>query len=291
MERILVTGGDGLLAHHLRQIAQRDFEFFFLGHADFDLVRPELMETKIAELRPTVVINTAAYNLVEKCEQERELSWVINATAPETLAKLCARKNARLVHYGTDYVFDGTETTPYAETDLPNPLNHYGAGKLAGERAALAASSKHLVLRTSWVFGSHPTQTKSYVHSVLRATRSGNDLKATTDQVSAPTFAGDLARWTMELVRKSANGLFHAVNDEGVSRYDWTKIILDEAVRAGLIEKLPHVEPVTGDFFRSPMRRPKNSVLNNERLAKFLGQPAGSWRNGLRKMLAQEARR
>jgi dTDP-4-dehydrorhamnose reductase len=291
MERILVTGGDGLLAHHLKEIAPRDFELFFLGHAGFDLVRPELMGGKIAELRPTIVINTAAYNLVEKCEQERELSWAINATAPEILAKLCAGKNARLVHYSTDYVFDGEKKSAYIETDSPNPLNHYGAGKLAGERAALAASPKNLALRTSWVFGSHPAQTKSHVHSVLRAVRNGNSLKATTDQISVPTFAGDLARWTIELVQKNAGGLFHAVNDEGVSRYDWTKVILEEATRENLTGGEIFVEPVTTEFFKSPMRRPKNSVLNNEKLSKFLGRPLGSWRDGLRKMLAQEARR
>jgi dTDP-4-dehydrorhamnose reductase len=123
----------------------------------------------------------------------------------------------------------------------------------------------------------------------LRAARSGTDLKATTDQISAPTFAGDLASWTMELVRRHASGLFHAVNDEGVSRYDWTKIILEEAGHANLIKKLPHVEPVTTEFFKSPMRRPENSVLCNGKLAKFLGHSPGSWRDGLRKMLAQEA--
>jgi dTDP-4-dehydrorhamnose reductase len=291
MERILVTGGDGLLAHNLKELAPRDFDFSPLGHADFDLCRPEQMEQRLAELQPAAVINTAAYNLVERCEQERELSWAVNATAPATLAKMCAEKNVRLVHYSTDYVFDGAKNSPYAEADLPNPLNHYGAGKLAGERAVLAASSKNLVLRTSWVFGPHPTQMKSYIHSVLHAARGGTDLKATTDQISTPTFAGDLASWTMELVRRAASGLFHAVNNEDVSRYDWTKIILAEVQRTGLIEKLPTVEPVTTEFFKSPMRRPGYSVLNNEKLAKFLGYSTGSWRDGLQKMLAQEARR
>jgi dTDP-4-dehydrorhamnose reductase len=291
MQKLLVTGGNGLLAHNLKELAPRDFDFFPLDHADFDLCRPEQMAQRLAELRPTTVINTAAYNLVERCEEERELSWAVNATAPETLAKLCAEKNVRLIHYGTDYVFDGGKKSPYTETDLPNPLNHYAAGKLFGEQAVLRMSPRHLVLRTSWVFGPHPTQTKSYVHSVLRAARIGTDLKATTDQISAPTFAGDLASWTMELVRRDASGLFHAVNDEGVSRYDWTKIILTEAGYANLIKKLPHVEPVTTDFFKSPMRRPGYSVLCNEKLANFLGHSPGSWRDGLRKMLAQEGRR
>jgi dTDP-4-dehydrorhamnose reductase len=242
-------------------------------------------------VRPEVVANTAAYNLVEKCEQERHLSWAVNATGPETLAKLCAEKNIRLIHYGTDYVFDGAKGEAYVETDAPNPLNHYGAGKFAGEQAVLAASPKHVVMRTSWVFGSHPTQTKSYVHSVLRAGRAGNNLKATTDQASTPTVSDDLAQWTVELIQKDGAGLFHAVNDGGVSRFDWTRAILEEAKQLNLISQEIIVEPVTSDYFKSTMPRPKQSVLANGKLTALLGHPLGSWRAGLRKMLAQEARR
>jgi dTDP-4-dehydrorhamnose reductase len=279
-QRILVTGGDGLLAYALRGLASADCEMTFLSRGDFDLTAAEQMRAQLEALRPEIVINTAAYNLVERCEQERDLSWAINATGPETLAKLCAEKNIRLVHYGTDYVFDGEKGSPYVETDAPNTLNHYGAGKLGGERAVLAASPKHVVMRTSWVFGPHPTQTKSYVHSVLRAARAGNNLKATTDQASAPTFSEDLARWTLGLVRKGAGGLFHAVNDEGVSRFDWTRAILEEAKGLGLVPATVAVEPVTSDFFKSPMRRPKNSILDNGKLTALLGHPLGSWRVG-----------
>jgi dTDP-4-dehydrorhamnose reductase len=290
-QRILVTGGDGLLAYALRTLAPADCEMTFLPRAEFDLTATEQMRKRLDALRPDVVINTAAYNLVERCEQERELSWAINATGPGTLALLCAEKNLRLVHYGTDYVFDGEKGAAYVEKDVTNPLNHYGAGKLAGERAVLAASPDHAVLRTSWVFGWHPTQTKSYVHSVLRAAGAGNNLKATTDQASVPTFSEDLARWTLGFIRESGNGLFHAVNDEGVSRFDWTRAILEEAAQLEMIPKQIVVEPVTSDFFKSPMLRPKNSILANNNLTALLGGPLGSWRSGVRKMLAQEARR
>jgi dTDP-4-dehydrorhamnose reductase len=287
MERILVTGGDGLLAHALRQMALRDFEISFSGHADFDLTRPEVMARRLAEFRPDVVINTAAYNLVDRCEIERELSWAVNVTGPQQLAELCARAGIRLVHYGTDYVFDGEKKIPYLETDAPNPLNHYAAGKLAGEQAVLRTSPNPLVLRTSWVFGWHPTQTKTFVHTVLRAAREGRELKATTDQKSTPTFAPDLAQWTLELIRRGARGLVHAVNDEGVSRYDWTLAILEEAVRTGLIPQAPPVEKVTTAFFNPAMRRPTHTVMSNEKLTGLLGRQPGSWRPGLRKMLAQ----
>jgi dTDP-4-dehydrorhamnose reductase len=293
--RVLVAGGDGLLAFALRTLAPPDCEMSFLARAEFDLVAPAQMKERLEALQPEVVINTAAYNLVEKCEQERELSWAVNATGPDTLAKLCAEKNIRLIHYGTDYVFDGGKGSPYLEADKPNPLNFYGSGKLAGEQAVLAASPKHVVMRTSWVFGSHPTQTKSYVHSVLRAARAGNNLKATTDQASAPTVSDDLARWTIELIQKGGSGLFHAVNDEGVSRFDWTVEILEEAKRLKMVPEKISVEPVTSDYFKATMRRPKRSILANGKLAGLLGHPLGSWRGGLRealrKMLAREARR
>jgi dTDP-4-dehydrorhamnose reductase len=287
MERILVTGGNGLLAHQFGKIGPRDFEIFFLDRAELDLTKPELVSQRLAELQPQTVINTAAYNLVDRCETERDLSWSVNAAAPLMLAELCAREKIQIVHYGTDYVFDGAKKSPYLEGDAPNPLNHYAAGKFAGEQAVLRASPKNLMLRTSWVFGWHPAQTKTFVHTVLKAALEGHALKSTTDQISVPTFAPDLAHWTLELVRRGASGLFHAVNDEGVSRFDWAKIILEEAVRAKLISAAPPVEPVLGSFFNSTMRRPCYTVLGNEKLSKLLGRKLGSWRDGLRKMLAQ----
>jgi dTDP-4-dehydrorhamnose reductase len=289
MQRILVTGGNGLLAHALKEIAPPDFQLFIPGHAEFDLTKKELMAQRLVELRPSVVINTAAYNLVDRCEIERDLSWAVNAAGPERLAGLCVRDGIQLVHYGTDYVFDGAKKSPYLEEDTPNPLNHYAAGKLAGEQAVLRASPKNIVMRTSWLFGWHPTQAKTFVHTILKAACEGRALKSTTDQFSAPTFASDLAQWTLELVRCNASGLFHAVNDDGVSRFDWTKIILDEAVRANLIPTAPPVEPVLSTFFNSTMRRPGYTVMSNDKLAKRLGYPLGSWRSGLRKMLAKMA--
>lgn len=287
MQNILVTGSDGLLAYQLKKIAPPDFRFTFLGHADFDLTNTDLMAQLLADLRPQVIINTAAYNLVDRCEIERELSWSVNATAPQTLAELCAERNIQLVHYGTDYVFDGVKKSPYSELDATNPLNHYAAGKFAGEQAVLRTSHQHLVLRTSWVFDWHPTQAKTYIHTVLKAAREGRALKSTTDQCSVPTFATDLAQWTLELIRQKSGGLYHAVNDADVSRFDWTKIILEEAVTARLLAYTPPVEPVLSSFFNSTMRRPDYTVMNNAKLAKILGHSPGSWRDGLRKMLAQ----
>jgi len=285
--KILVTGGDGLLAHALGLIPHQNVQLNFISRGEFDLTQTEQMERQLDHFSPGVVINTAAYNQVDRCEVERELSWAVNATGPEALAGLCARRGICLVHYGTDYVFNGAKKAPYVETDATDPLNYYAAGKLAGEAAVLRASPANLVLRTSWVFDWHPAQTKSFVHTVCKAAREGRALKSTTDQVSVPTFASDLAGWTLELLQRGAAGLFHAINDEGVSRYDWTISILEEAVSRQLISSVPPVEPVLSSFFSTTMRRPDYTVLSNQKLSGELGRPLGSWRAGLRKMLAQ----
>jgi dTDP-4-dehydrorhamnose reductase len=287
MERILITGGEGLLAYQWKKSPPADFELRFLSHAEFDLTRPEITARQLATLRPKIVINTAAYNLVDRCETERDLSWAVNATGPKYLAALCAENNIRLVHYGTDYAFDGAKTAPYTEADPPNPLNHYGAGKLAGEQAVLQASPAHLVLRTSWVFAWHPSQSKTFIHTILKTAREGRPMKSSTDQASVPTYASDLAQWTIELVRARASGLFHAVNDDGLSRFEWTKCILAEAVRANLLPAELPVEPVSGAFFNPAMRRPPYTIMSNQKLSRQLGRPLGSWLPGMRTMLAQ----
>lgn len=282
-----MTGGSGLLSYQISKLASNGPEFLFLSHAEFDLANPELMAQQLSKIRPDVVINTAAYNLVERCETERDLSWSVNATGPQCLADLCASGNIRLVHYSTDYVFDGAKKSPYFETDPTNPLNHYGAGKHAGEQAVLRASPAHLVLRTSWVFDWHPTQTKTFIHTILKSAREGRPMKSASDQASVPTFASDLARWTLELVHAGASGLYHAVNDDGLSRCDWARSILDEALRAGLIPNAPQLEPVLSSFFNATMRRPDYTIMSNSKLSRQLGRELGSWRSGLRKMLAQ----
>jgi dTDP-4-dehydrorhamnose reductase len=284
--KVLITGADGLLAYALNESVPGHVELVRLRHAEFDLTKPDEMREQLRAHRPEVVINTAAYNMVDRCEVERELSWAINATGPQKLSELCAETGCRLVHYGTDYVFDGSKGEAYVEADTPNPVNHYAAGKLAGEVAVLNGPN-NLVLRVSWLFGWHPIQRKSYVHTVLNQVRRKQDLKATTDQSSAPTYVPDLARWTFELLERGATGLWHAVNDDGLSRFEWTKMIIDEIARVGLPRVA--VEPVTTAWFNPTMRRPTCTVLSNAKLSGFLGRPLGSWKGGLRELLAKEA--
>lgn len=288
VKKVLVTGGDGLLAQAMKALNPPGFALFFCARNDFDLQNHAQMDRQLAAIQPDLVINTAAYNLVDKCEVERDLSWSINATGPQKLAELCAARGIALIHYGTDYVFDGTQRVPYTETDQPNVINHYAAGKLAGEQAVLAASPQHLVLRTSWLFGINPIRPqRSYIHAIVRQALEGKPIRATTDQQAVPTYVGDLAQWTFELAAKGASGLYHAVNDEGLSRYEWTREILTAALELGVITAKPSVEPVTTAFFNSTIRRSTYSWLSNARLTAALGHPLGSWQTGMRAILRQ----
>lgn len=285
---VLVTGSDGLLAQAIKALEPAGFALCFLPRSEFDLQNPEQMGRQLDALKPAFVVNTAAYNLVDKCEVERDLSWAINATGPEQLARLCTSRGIRLAHYGTDYVFDGAQQVPYTELDQPNAINHYAAGKLAGEKAVLAAGEGHLVLRTSWLFGTNPIRPqRSFVHAIVRQALDGKPIRATTDQQAVPTYVGDLAAWTFELLRRQASGLYHAVNDEGLSRFHWTKEILAAAKQLGVIDEVPSVEPVTTAFFNSTIRRSTYSLLDNGKLTALLGHPLGSWREGMASMLQQ----
>jgi len=287
--KILITGRRGLLARAL--IAQRPagVEVSLLGRELLDLTELGTISSSLEKERPEAVINTAAYNLVDRCEIERDLSWAVNSTGPGELAAQCASRGIALIHYGSDYVFNGEKGIPYLENDLPSPLNHYGTGKLAGEQAVLAASPKHLVLRTSWLFGSNPEIPKTFVHTIAKLAKTQLQIKAAQDQFSVPTSADDLARWTYLLVQKKATGLLHAVNDEPVSRHDWTVAILEELRRAGLRILTNAVIPVPGATFNSAINRPDYSVLNNTAMARLLGEKPGSWRVALGNLIRTHA--
>ncbi|HEY1170924.1 MAG TPA: dTDP-4-dehydrorhamnose reductase [Verrucomicrobiae bacterium] len=288
LQKVLITGADGLLAQAMKALNPAGFDLIFCTRSELDLQDSGQMARQLDALQPAIVINTAAYNLVDKCEVERDLSWAINAAGPKIMAELTTQRGIKLIHYGTDYVFDGAQRVPYTEEDTPNAINHYAAGKLAGEQAVLAASPNHLVLRTSWLFGINPIRPqRSYIHAIIRQALDGKPIRATTDQQAVPTYVGDLAQWTFELATKKTSGLYHAVNDEGLSRYDWTKEILATAQAQGLIATIPSVEPVTTAFFNSTIRRSTYSWLSNAKLTAALGHPLGSWKNGMQTMLRQ----
>ena len=214
MSLILLTGINGQLGWELQRTLAPLGTVVGLDRAQLDLSQPEMIRTVVREYRPDIIVNPAAYTAVDKAEAEPEQAHAINATAPGVLAEEAKKLGALLVHYSTDYVFDGGKTDPYSEDDRPNPQSVYGRSKLAGEDAVRASGCAHVILRTSWVYGVHGG---NFVKTVLRLARERDELRIVADQFGAPTWARRLALGSAEILRQcranpddaSRLGLFH----------------------------------------------------------------------------------
>jgi len=219
----------------------------------------------VREAKPGLIVNAAAYNAVDKAESERELALQVNAVAPGVLAEQAKRLGALLVHYSTDYVFDGEKRTPYAEDDTPNPISHYGHSKLEGERAVAASGCRHLILRTSWVYG---PRAANFYQIIQRKARADESMRMVDDQTSVPTPSAFLAEHTVELLRTEATGLLHLVPSGTATRYEFARAIV------GAVGSGSRVEAARTADFPSAARRPTYSVLAN-------GKAAGALQRGL----------
>ena len=210
--KILITGSTGQLARELQSELAGTGKLLALGHNALDLAVPEQIREQVRLLRPDLIINAAAYTAVDPAETHREQAFAVNARGPQVLAEEAARLGVPLIHYSTDYVFDGRKTEPYDEHDTPNPLGVYGASKLAGEQAIRAVGGEHLILRTSWVYSRHG---KNFLLTMQRLLQERDALSVVSDEVGAPTWAATIARVTAELVRKrntgqaGPSGLYH----------------------------------------------------------------------------------
>jgi dTDP-4-dehydrorhamnose reductase len=279
--RAVVVGSGGQLGREL--VALLGAELAWAGdRAEVDVTDESAVGALVARLEPDVVFNATAWNRVDAAEAEVAAAFAVNAFAPHFLARAARDAGALLVHYSTDYVFDGTATTPYREDDPPRPLGVYGASKLAGEHLVAAAGGEHLVVRTSGVFGRGGSEQKggSFVERILAKARTEEPLRVVADQVFAPTFAPDLARASIALVRSGARGLFHVTNAGSCSWHDL-------AVAALLAARLDvPVEPISKDALRVPARRPAYSVLDGSRYLERGLPPLRCWRDTLPEALA-----
>jgi len=286
---ILLTGAAGQLGSELRPLLSTHgrvvaTDCITPGAAGKDWVELDMgndgkLEVLLNRLRPGLIVNTAAYTAVDQAEADPETSFAINASLPGRLASWAKRNDARLIHYSTDYVFDGKSSVPYLESDTPDPQNVYGDSKLAGETAIGASGCEHAILRTSWVYSSHG---KNFVLSMLALARKGLALKIVNDQRGCPTWARNLALASNAVIQKwqaadvrYAGGVFHYCDDRAVSWYDFACRIFTLAMDAGLLHKAPELTPVPSLQFPQPAERPKWSVLNTQRIAEVFGiQPA-----------------
>jgi dTDP-4-dehydrorhamnose reductase len=260
-----------------------------LTRAELDLTDALAVRRVLTALKPTVIINAAAYTAVDRAETERDLAFAVNAEAPAVLARACAEIGAALLHVSTDYVFDGRNQRPWREDDAPRPINVYGASKLAGERAVRDALPQHLIVRTAWLFGAHGP---NFVRTVLRLARERGALRIVADQTGSPTWAGHLAETLIGLARRITAGeslvwgTYHYAGAPATSWHGFAEAIVHAAVAQGLLPAPVPVALIATADFPTPARRPAWSVLDGARMAETFGLAPPDWRAGLAQTLA-----
>lgn len=269
---ILVFGKTGQVATEL----QRQADVTAVDRKQADLSDPNACAQLIRTLRPSIVINAAAYTAVDKAEDEEPLAHVINADAPGLMASACAAQDIPFLHLSTDYVFEGSGETPWTEADPTNPQNAYGRTKLAGEQAVRASGVRHIILRTSWVFSSHG---KNFVDTMLRLSDIGNELRVVEDQIGGPTPASDIAATVLTLATAlqdgADGGTYHYAGHPYVSWADFARQIFEEAVCEMTVTGIPSSE------YRTPANRPMNSRLDCSKITTDFGIPPADWPNRL----------
>ena len=288
MKKILQIGTKGQLGWELLRTCAPLGEVVALDYPDVDLSDSNGLRELVRNVKPDIIINAAAYTNVDKAESEPELARAINATGPGVLAEEAKKIHAVLVHYSTDYVFDGTKGCPYVETDQPNPLNVYGQTKLEGEQAIAASGCVNLVLRTSWVYS---MRQGGFVTKVLQWAREQEVLRVVDDQISSPTSARLLAEITALVLAQGRDdvfgylrekgGLYHCAGSGSCSRYEWAKAILELDPRKEE-QVVKQLERASSSEFHVPAVRPMISVLKTEKLKNTFGLRLPPWEVGLR---------
>ena len=289
--RLLLFGAGGQVGWELQRALAPLGEVVALGHPHADFSRPEALPAIVRDVRPDAIVNAAAHTAVDRAEGEPELAAAINATAPGVLAREAAALGAWLVHYGTDYVFDGSGDAPRDEDAPTGPLSVYGRTKLEGEQAIRAAGGRHLILRTSWVYGARGG---NFAKTMLRLAAERDTLDVVDDQVGAPTGADLLADVTAHCLRTLAarpelGGTYHAVAAGETSWHGYARHVIEWARAHGRATKVAPeaIRPVPTSAFPAPARRPRNSRLDTRRLQAAFGLRLPPWQAGVDRMLAE----
>lgn len=252
-----------------------------------DLTKPDELAQTVRALKPDVIINAAAYTAVDNAETERELATLVNAHAVNVLARQAEATGAWLVHYSTDYVFDGSGHTPWREQDPAGPLNHYGASKLAGEQAIARYCSRHLIFRTSWVYAARGN---NFAKTMLRLAQARSTLGVINDQFGAPTGADLIADVTAHalrqaMVKPALSGLYHLAAAGETNWHDYADFVFNAARRAGISLALEQLEPIPSRAWTTPAARPANSRLDCSKLRHGFGLHLPPWQQGVLHML------
>jgi dTDP-4-dehydrorhamnose reductase len=284
MTKILLTGITGQLGQELFPHLQAVGTVTGCDRDTLDLANPDSIRPVMSTVQPDVVVNCAAYTAVDQAEREPDRAMAINGTGVGILAQESHKWGARLLHVSTDYVFDGTQSQPYRETDTTHPLGQYGESKLAGEEAIRQVGGDAIILRTAWVYGTGGSG--NFVKTMLRLGSQREELGVVTDQVGSPTWTGDLAAAIASMVQLAIPpGTYHYTNSGVASWYDFAIAIFEEAQALGFPLKIQRVKPISTEEYPTPARRPSYSVLSLAKIASTLGTYPPHWRQGLRQML------
>lgn len=292
--RILLTGKNGQVGFELQRALAPLGNLTAVDHEHCDLANPDALRQLVREHKPQIIINPAAYTAVDKAESEPDLAHAINATAPGILGEEAARLSALIIHYSTDYVFDGTKQGAYVESDATNPQNVYGQTKLDGELALRDSGARHLIFRTSWVVGAHGG---NFAKTMLKLAADRDRLNVVADQFGAPTSAALLADVTAQLARQHQReggdgfpyGTYHLVADGETNWCDYARFVIAEAIKTGKpVKAIPeNIKPIATADYPTPARRPANSRLDTTRLRSTFGLELPHWQTGLDHLLKQ----
>lgn len=290
--KILLLGKNGQLGWELQRSLAPLGEVIALDRLNQsglcgDLTSLNGLRTTIATLQPDVIVNAAAYTAVDKAENELELAQLINTQAPKVLAQEASKIGAWLVHYSTDYVFDGSGNEPWNENDKAEPLNQYGKSKLAGEQAIQDSECKYLIFRTSWVYGS---KGNNFAKTMLRLATDRKTLDVIDDQVGAPTSAALLADCTAHALRQAVNdsnvaGLYHLAASGQTTWYNYAKFVIEQVQSGGRELVVTEINPISTSEYPTPATRPHNSKLDTDKFCTTFGLTLPKWQQGVTRML------
>jgi dTDP-4-dehydrorhamnose reductase len=275
--KILLLGHKGMLGSDLLLKLNVKNEVFGLDKEEIDIVSASECKKAIKEIEPDVVINAAAYTNVDGCETAKDECFAVNAEAVKNIAEVCRDKNIRIIHFSTDYVFDGAAKKPYKEDHQCNPINTYGASKMAGERYLRSLSKNYILIRTAWLYG---VNGKNFVQTILGKVKTTKKLTVVDDQEGSPTYTKDLAAAVDLLIEQNAKGIFHITNRGSCSWYQFAVKILQEAGIHGV-----DITPIKSDQLQRPAKRPAYSVLSMQKFIQTTGKTMQPWQLGLQDYL------
>lgn len=287
--KILISGKTGQVAVELQKHLAGLGELIVLGRDVLDLSQPDQIRAQMRAHKPDLLIIAAAHTAVDQAENEPELAFAINAIAPGVFAEEAAALGIPLIHYSTDYVFDGRKPAPYTEDDATNPLGVYGKSKLAGELAIAASGAQHLILRTSWVYSTHG---KNFLLTMQRLLQERSELRVVADQIGAPTWAGTIAQSTRTLIERwqsgdaAAWGTYHLTASGETSWFGFTQAIAGHLTAQG--KACATLEPIPASAYPTPAARPQNSRLDCSKLAREWGVAQPDWEAALSACLAEQ---